>query len=213
MYFGMSGRRCLATQATSPTVIATHLTGEGKRSLLDRDAPALWYEALAALPPLPAAAKPPDEAQVPASALHLLTCSLPTRVLPAAFGSCTWRTARVCPACVKWIPAQLACMHRWQSSNDGRRHRLHPAPNFDTRWRRHGRGGRRCWSGRRRSSSRSWAARTGRTRAGCSKCGGPAPPPTRSRPSRCCCRRVVEMVPQTAMAALEAKCGCQWCGY
>ncbi len=41
--------------------------GEGKRSLLDRDSPVLWHEALAALPPLrapPAGTPALDEAQV-----------------------------------------------------------------------------------------------------------------------------------------------------
>ena len=42
-------------------------SGDGKRSLLGRDAPGLWYEALAALPPQPsadAAAPPVSDAKV-----------------------------------------------------------------------------------------------------------------------------------------------------
>lgn len=44
-----------------------HRAGDGKRSLIGKDSPALWYEALAALPPLPpvpANMPPPSEAKV-----------------------------------------------------------------------------------------------------------------------------------------------------
>lgn len=62
----------------------SQLAGDGKRSLLDRDAPALWYEALAALPLLPSASAPPDEGQVQRLPVDLCTWH-PN--MPAASGS------------------------------------------------------------------------------------------------------------------------------